>query len=718
MNMRIHDLKRGTIIRVIKSKLFGKISNKITLSIVISSILIIVSIGYVSLKVSREILLKEAHENLTNIVVEEGHAIEASTKNLEHMTRMMQRLVIDELDVESVRQDPEAMEAFKERLNQNILGIIETFDNASGWVIFNSQIIPGANTMEFARIGGDGAYERKVEFDPLAIGEENAEWWRRPIDQGEAWTLPYYWEPWDAVIISFGKRLEINGLVVGVTGGEFFIEKLQERLSQVRIYDSGTLMLLNRNMDFYYHPDSEAKGLKTYQEGYYNKLAETIEQSNIKTNVLEYKGELFAYYKVNNGWTVLVDPVEAEIFEDLNRLTMNIVAIALLASIMAVVLSIVLGKSITEPIRVLKEGVDALASGEYDMRVSIESFDEIGDLADDFNAMSQHLFESDKEIHQLNLGLEKKVEARTMELAQSNEELKASMESLEETQKKLKKSNKNLSFALANLYETKDQLIQSGKMAALGELVAGVAHEINTPVGVCVTLSTYLSSEIERVKTEVSLGQTTKKLMLEDLTAFEEASTSIQRNLKNTGELIKSFKLVAVDQTSQQHREFNLKSYIDETFLNMRSHYKNRPISIINNCPEDIELNSYPGAFSQIFTNFMMNTFLHGFDGREGGVIDVEAAIFMDRIKLKYSDDGKGIPEENIHRIFDPFFTTKRGKGGTGLGLNIVYNLVINVLGGKVTCESKVGEYTRFVIDIPLLPPDHPDLEKSNEKFI
>ena len=261
----------------------------------------------------------------------------------------------------------------------------------------------------------------------------------------------------------------------------------------------------------------------------------------------------------------------------------------------------------------------------------------------------------------------------------------------------LQEKAKQLEKTLYNLQQAETQLIQTEKMAALGGLVAGIAHEINTPIGVGVTAASLL---LEKTAAFVSLFKsgTMKRSDLEKFLDMAEQSSRITfTNLNRAAELIQSFKQVAVDQSSESKRSFNLATYLDEILLQLSPKLKLAQLQIEIQGDRDLSLNSYPGAFSQIVTNLVMNSLLHAYEPSEQGQITIRfwqenALIF------EYADDGNGIPPENLSKIFEPFFTTKRGQGGSGLGLHIVYNLVTQKLGGTIHCESQLNCGTRFLM--------------------
>ncbi len=172
----------------------------------------------------------------------------------------------------------------------------------------------------------------------------------------------------------------------------------------------------------------------------------------------------------------------------------------------------------------------------------------------------------------------------------------------------------------------------------------------------------------------------------------------INQNLEKTAHLVKSFKQIAVDQTSEEKREFNFKNYIEEVLFSINNIIRQTNLKIETICDDSINVNSYPGAISQILTNLIINSIRHGFDKNEKGNIAIEVHKNFDEICFVYKDDGKGIPSLHLEKIFDPFFTTNREKGGTGLGLNIIYNIITNTLGGRITCNSTKGEGVEFVI--------------------
>lgn len=275
---------------------------------------------------------------------------------------------------------------------------------------------------------------------------------------------------------------------------------------------------------------------------------------------------------------------------------------------------------------------------------------------------------------------EEKILVLNQELAQSVSELQNSIQMLQETQR---------------------QLIQSEKMAALGGLVAGVAHEINTPVGISVTAASLLD---EKTKECLSLfkTQSMKKSDLENyMRLAQDSSGMILSNLRRASDLINSFKQVAVDQTCEQSGVFNVRECIDNIIMTMRPTLRKTSHLIQVECPENLELDSYPGAMGQVISNLILNSLLHGFEEMEKGVISINVHDKQDNIEICYRDNGKGIPEENIERIFEPFFTTKRNKGGTGLGLHILYNLVTQTLEGQITCENSLEDGVLFRITIP-----------------
>ncbi len=254
---------------------------------------------------------------------------------------------------------------------------------------------------------------------------------------------------------------------------------------------------------------------------------------------------------------------------------------------------------------------------------------------------------------------------------------------------------------VSDLRSTQNKLIQSEKMAALGGLVAGVAHEINTPMGIGVTASSHQQECLSNFEALRQSGCASNEDLEELLEDVKEAADIIHVNLQRAVELIQSFKQVAVDQSTQEQRRFNLKTYLQEILLSLHPRLKRSGHRVELNCPDDIELDSYPGALSQILTNMVMNSLIHAFQADEKGVLSIDAARMKGGVRLTYADNGHGMVAEQAARVFEPFYTTRRGSGGSGLGMNIVYNLVTDKLGGSIECATQPGKGVSYQIIIP-----------------
>ncbi|MCX7023563.1 MAG: HAMP domain-containing sensor histidine kinase [Spirochaetes bacterium] len=248
--------------------------------------------------------------------------------------------------------------------------------------------------------------------------------------------------------------------------------------------------------------------------------------------------------------------------------------------------------------------------------------------------------------------------------------------------------------------ERTQQLVEAEKMAFLGSLVAGVAHEINTPVGVAVTAASHLQERGAEVEKEFRERSLTRSALEAFLAESAEASGILLTNLRRTSDFVRSFKQVAVDQTNEERRIFKVKPYLEEIVFSLRPKLKKTRHVVEVDAPEGLTLNSMPGMFAQIVTNLIINSLTHGFDEGAAGRIDIQARVQGGKFALHYRDNGKGIPRENLQKIFQPFFTTRRSHGGTGLGLYIVSNIVTN-LSGSISCTSEPGQGVEFIVTLP-----------------
>jgi signal transduction histidine kinase len=266
----------------------------------------------------------------------------------------------------------------------------------------------------------------------------------------------------------------------------------------------------------------------------------------------------------------------------------------------------------------------------------------------------------------------------------------------------LRTAKENAESTLQQLKAAQDGLVQAEKMAALGSLVAGIAHEINTPVGTALTSASYLAERTAAYIGVFEAGNLKKSDLERYFGLARETSQLMLANVQRAAQLVQSFKQISVDQTSAERRRFELDAYIAEILLSLRPRLKRAPHRIAVDCPPDIWVDSFPGALSQVLTNFIMNSLTHAFeDGRTGTMSLRVAAPTPDDVEILYSDDGVGIPKQHLPRIFEPFFTTKRGAGGSGLGLHVVFNLVTQTLGGSIRALSPDGGGASFVVRFP-----------------
>ena len=284
------------------------------------------------------------------------------------------------------------------------------------------------------------------------------------------------------------------------------------------------------------------------------------------------------------------------------------------------------------------------------------------------------------EIKQLNDQLEEKVNIRTAALTESNKQIKETLQELKRTQQ---------------------SLVESEKMASLGGLVAGVAHEINTPIGISVTATSFLQDEVALLKSKLNDNSLTRSYVETLIEHISESGHLLSNNLNRAADLVSSFKQVAVDQSSEACYSFKLAENINQVVTSLRHKLKLARCQVYISCPEDLAIYSFPGSFVQIYSNLILNSLIHGFEDWEGKCeIYIDIKQQEDTLHIDYQDTGKGIPDEIAERIFEPFVTTKRGSGGSGLGTHIIYNIVNQLLKGDI--QYIAGEQgAHFKIEIP-----------------
>ncbi len=289
----------------------------------------------------------------------------------------------------------------------------------------------------------------------------------------------------------------------------------------------------------------------------------------------------------------------------------------------------------------------------------------------------EDLTRAQEEIIQLNQVLELRVRERTADLEQS----------------------------LEQVHQAQEQLIQAEKLAALGSMVAGVAHEINTPLGNCVLAASSLDDTVTELLESVHSGVVNKQDFLHHMESLKSGFELLSTNLKRGADLVGRFKQVAADQSNEERRRFSFSEMLEDTVAAMSPRLKRARCQVSCECDERIALDSYPGDFSQILMNLIMNSLNHGFDLQSDGEISIVVEQLQQSLRLEYRDNGRGLSAESRERLFEPFYTTNREQGGTGLGMPIIHNLISQRLGGSIRLLSPVGEGVHFVIETPLYLP-------------
>jgi signal transduction histidine kinase len=335
-----------------------------------------------------------------------------------------------------------------------------------------------------------------------------------------------------------------------------------------------------------------------------------------------------------------------------------------------------------------------------------------------FQSTQQQLLIANNKLDQQNVLLEHDVARKTSGLSQAMIDLQHQKQHLElkqhslvneiehrrETEQALLAKQAELEMTVEDLKQAQDRLLQSEKMAALGGLVAGIAHEINTPVGIGVTATSFLTDKIFDLNQAFHAKTLTSSQLATFIESAHQSTDLIQSNLSRAAELIASFKQIAVDQTSEAVRTINLADYLDEIIRSLKPSLKKSKHHIEINCPDNIILDCPAGAISQIITNLLMNSLIHAFDDITEGVIRITVIEQDNNIEIKFSDNGKGITKEQLAQLFDPFFTTKRNLGGSGLGAHIIYNLVRQTLHGSIQASSELGQGIQYHIRFPKKP--------------
>ncbi|MCW8833198.1 MAG: HAMP domain-containing histidine kinase [Colwellia sp.] len=426
---------------------------------------------------------------------------------------------------------------------------------------------------------------------------------------------------------------------------------------------------------------------------YFPAIPDKINEIDKLSKIIQHKNHLELIVNIAHNNQVIGYLYIQSSLKGMNNYIDRITYIASLFFILGVVVFIYLAFSlqrrINQPIASMVESIQQISQEKnYSRRLDKQPLIELDILAKNINILlnrtQKHIVKQDEKYQQAlldNTNLTNKVTVRTSALKESNQELLSTLE---------------------KLHQFQGQLVENEKMASLGDMVAGIAHEANTPIGLGVTASSLMTDKHSEIK-QAFEDKTLKSSQLKKfLIQGQENLGIISRNLARAAKLISSFKKVAVDQSSADIRQFNVKELLEEVILTLKVKLNEKQVKVTIDCEEQLMVESKPGPINQIFINLIINSLIHGFEHQSSGHINISIMYLSQQLHLNYQDDGSGIDESVKSRVFEPFTTTKRGSGGSGLGLHLVYNLVTQALNGHIDFESNQGKGTKFEVVIPV----------------
>lgn len=430
---------------------------------------------------------------------------------------------------------------------------------------------------------------------------------------------------------------------VNLQNTKLYVNESMERIFnfiQETEIKGGYFLVMNSENELVFHTAGQNISMPTQSSNF---LATNLQKGMFLEYTFENREYLAVYdYFEKWDWYIMVVADRDVIFAGVNQ-AVNLALIAGLAALVIAGYTLqIISKSISKPLEALTLGTLDMKEGNYDVRVPIEREDELGDLAGAFNDMAE-------------------------EIEDNFIQIRAKSESL----------------------------------SLLASFAAGMAHDLKTPIGNSTTVISFMDVELTKLQSAYNNDKLKKETLEAYFKESEESIGILTKNINHASELVTGYKTVSVDQLNRERRWIDLRAYVDEIIYTLRPKFKNTEFEINNLVEENLTTWTYPGAISQILTNLLVNTLVHGFDGRESGTINISIVKEKTDIIIIYTDDGVGISEENLQYIYNAFFTTKHDQGGSGLGMHIIYNLVKSLLNGTVACESKLGLGVKFTIIFP-----------------
>lgn len=536
--------------------------------------------------------------------------------------------------------------------------------------------------------------------------------WKNP---GESKERPkalhmIYFQPWDWIISSSSYRSEFLSLIN--------ITDFQTYISSQKFGETGYSYVINSLGDVVLHPFISGNFLDVKDSNGFTFVKAILEQKNgaitytwRNPNEGSYREKYAIFqYIPDYDWYVVSATYSEELFRPVEELSQIYLVILFVSVAVLIPSNLLLSRSIVIPLKQVMESLKTAGTGRYDTRMEEreECNDELNELSHYFNRFMHELEQSNKELH---LQIEQKIQAQQqqMDLNRQLEDLNQSLEN------KVVERTHDLQVSMAQLQETQEQLVESEKLAALGGLVAGVAHEVNTPLGISVTATSLIGEIVDELNTAFTNQTLTSSQYSELMGRLGETRSMLQSNLARAAQLIKDFKQTAVDQVSENQSEFLIEDVLKALVSSLHSETAKIPVTPLLTVEGKLVMNSLPGVLTQVVSNLIMNSVNHGFPQahldylqKENITPNISLVITQasDVVTFRYQDNGIGVDASLHQKIFEPFYTSKRGQGGSGLGLNLVFNMVNQKLGGKLQFSSIPNQGVEFTLELPVNLPE------------